>query len=324
MYGITNTKFNLRNVDQRVLWSMVLGQDVEPNQLITSPFRADTRANCYLRMYNGIMLFTDWAFQEYNKYTVIHALAHLKGIQFNEAEQLLANFVYHKVPISVNRPMFKVTQFVVTQTDTKKDVYYEAYMDNGEVTYTLSDVDYWAKRDVSYPELLQSKQPCYSVYRYWVDGRAYYPKTYPCYALTFQDTLRFKMYCPYNEKDKRFPLSTAVKNDVWKWETGTPSCIVTKSYKDGLLINKLTGCDTYAFQSEGTIPSDLSFLNKYSKKVIVYDNDQAGVEGAKRLSSMITDSKKLFYPQQLGKDTDDLVVAGFSNIARNMLIAALQ
>lgn len=320
MYGLGNDKFVLQYVDQLACWSAVLGTPVSINQLITSPFRSDTKPTCYLREYNGIVFFTDWAFPSFNKYTVVHALAHLKGSTFSQATQMISDFVHYKVPISVNRTII-VSDMVLTLTGERKHIYYETYTYDGKISYTELDKEYWAKRDVDFPELMHTQQPCYSIYRYWVDGKAYHPKTYPCYALTFDDSQNFKMYCPY-AKD-RFPISTAVSSDIWKWQNGTDACVITKSYKDAFLVNKITGVDTYAFQSEGVIPKDLSFLSRYKTKLIVYDNDRAGMQGSDSLKQHLSDARQMYYPEQLGKDTDDLVVKGMSNIVHQMINTAI-
>jgi hypothetical protein len=321
MYGLENSKFVLEHVDQLKCWSMVLGSEVSLNQLITSPFRLDNKPTCYLRDYNGVVLFTDWAFPSFNKYTVVHALAHLKGTTFTQASQILYDFVYHNVLISVNNNIV-ITDTILTLTGERKHIYYETYTYDGQVSYTQLDEDYWARRKVKFPELLATQQPCYSIYKYWIDGKAYYPKTYPCYALTFNESQNFKMYCPYAEN--RFPLSTATSSDVWKWKSHTSACVITKSYKDAYLVNKITGIDTYAFQSEGIIPKDLSFLSQYKTKLIVYDNDKAGIEGSNILKQKLDDAKQMYYPKQLGKDTDDLVVRNMENIVYQMINTAIQ
>ena len=51
-----------------------------------------------------------------------------------------------------------------------------------------------------------------------------------------------------------------------------------------------TGIDTFAFQSEAMYPDDLSFLNNYNNKVILYDNDTAGYEGSMKLQSTLETS----------------------------------
>lgn len=321
MYGLGNNKLKLEHIDQLQCWSMILGSNVSLNQLITSPFRLDNKPTCYLREHNGVVLFTDWAFPSFNKYTVIHAVAHLKGTTFTQAIQILEDFVYHCVPIPVNNKV-TVTDTILTLTGERKHIYYETYTYDGKISYTELDKAYWAKRKVAFPELLNTQQPCYSIYRYWVDGKVYYPKTYPCYALTFDDSQNFKMYCPYAEN--RFPLSTATSSDVWKWKSHTSACVITKSYKDAFLVNKITGIDTYAFQSEGTIPKDLSFLSQYNTKLIVYDNDKAGIKASDILKQHIGDARQMYYPEQLGKDTDDLVVKGLDNIVHNMINTAIQ
>jgi len=326
MYGIVREDRGdlLQQIDHLKAWRMVLGFHVEPYQLITSPFRADANPSCYLSEYKGVLLFTDWAFTEYNKYTVIHAIAHLSGSSFREAYWQLYEWHWYGKAIQVG----SITCTSVTRKVNRlngKDIFFEPFYIDGKPAYTTADRDYWSKRNITYPELFNGNQGCYSVRYLLVNGYSKPPKTYPCYALTFNNSDHFKVYCPLNSKEERFPMSTATKDDYWKWGHGTSECVITKSFKDGVLIHKLTGLDTYAFQSESMLPTNLEVLSHYDKRVIVYDNDAAGITGSNKVKAMFDTSftgnnKQVWYPEALGKDTDDMVVKGYGNLAKSLIM----
>lgn len=329
MYGIIkNSKANLlHQVDQLKIWRMILGVEVDLHQTITSPFRVDNIPTCYLRQYNGLIFFTDWVFREYNKYTVIHAIAHLNGISYDLAGDMIHDYHYYGRAITVGNVICTSSTRRVN-TGNKSAIFYEPFTLHGKPAYTTADVDYWNARDVSYPELLNSKQPCYSVKNIIVNGFISHPKTYPCYALTFETSDHFKLYCPLNSKEERFPISSATHNDYWKWDNNSSDCIITKSFKDGYLLNKLTGIDTYAFQSENMVPDDVSFLNKYNNKVILYDNDNAGMRGSSNLKNRLLSNghskvTTVQYPQTMGKDTDDLIVNGYKSFIKPFIIHSI-
>lgn len=330
MYGIIkNSKVDLLyKVDQLKIWRMILGLNVDLNQMITSPFRADNIPTCYLREWNGQILFTDWAFTHYNKHTIIHAIAELNGISHSQATDMVHDYHYYGIAITVGNIMCTSTTRKVIVNKEKSKMFFEPYQLDGQPSFTDLDKQYWSKRDVSFPELLNNTQPCYSVKSIKINDTNFLPKTYPCYALTFENSSNFKLYCPLNSKAERFPVSSATRNDYWKWIHNTNSCVITKSFKDGYLINKLTGIDTFAFQSESMYPDDLSFLNNYDNKVILYDNDTAGYEGSMKLQSTLEINnykkvKRIYYPQLLGKDTDDVVVNGYKNYVNSFVKSAL-
>lgn len=333
MYGIVNqqsyTNF-LYSVDQLKIWKIILGVNVELNDLFTSPFRSDNKGSCYLRQYNGLIMFTDWANTSFNKFTIAHALAHLNGISYYDAMTMIHDYHFYGRAIQVGSVICTSTTRKVKPSKGNK-TFFEPFTNNGTPAFTTADVDYWSKRDVSYNELLNTNQPCYSVKHIITNGYMYNPKTYPCYALTFETSDHFKIYCPNNPKEERFPVSSATHNDYWKWTSNNTNngCIITKSFKDGFLINKLTGLDTYSFQSENMIPDDVSFLNKYDKKIIIYDNDEAGYKGSSNLEQHLVSKgnnkvSRLYYPYTMGKDTDDVVVNGYKTFVKPFIYSALR
>jgi hypothetical protein len=323
MYGsqLFNSSDILLEANQLEIWQMILGQPVGIGEFISSPFRGDNTPRCYLRRYNNLVLFTDWAFPEYNKYTIVHAVAHFKGIAYKEAKSLIAGLVKYNIPILNVRGNIIRTHHKVSFTQDRKQLSFEPFFNNGQIAYTTEDVKYWAKRSITLDELRDAEQPCISIHRYWLNGFPVHPQSYPCYALAVRNSSNYKIYCPNNQKDRRFPVSSTTKEDVWSWISDSTTAVLTKSYKDGLLAHKLSKLDTYAFQNEGVIPSDLSFLEKYTRTILVYDNDEAGYNAATKLKDKLPGTVKLlFYPRELGKDTDDLVVNGHSDIAKELLL----
>ena len=89
------------------------------------------------------------------------------------------------------------------------------------------------------------------------------------------------------------------------------------------MINKMDfDVDIYAFQNEGVIDQDtINYINEtYDTVLIIYDNDQAGMKASRLLKERITVAcKRLFYPIELGKDTDDMVMNGHREIAYNLI-----
>lgn len=315
MYGVTvpRTHEILNTIDQLEAWQQLLGVGLSVGQRITSPFRSDSKPNCYLRPYQGILMFSDHIYKEYNRYTVIHAYAHLHKVSYHQASREI--WEAHLTKKYQRQVRFNVELGrKVSIGEGGFQFYFEPYVAGTSPTFTERDKAYWQPRKITSTLLLEEPQPCYSVHHYLIDNQIFYPKHYPCYALHFSSSGHSKLYCPTAPKEERFPLSTATSSDVWFWNRHKDVAIITKSYKDGLHLSKFNFADIYAFQGEGIVdPATIQKINaKYKKALIIYDNDDAGFIGAARLGSMLDNPARLFYPQDIRgvkiKDTDDLII----------------
>ncbi len=313
-------------IDQLAAWQHILGNFVNVYEKITNPFRHDTHANCYLREYQGLLWFTDHAYKQYNKYTCVHAWVEVYGVSFMSAAEMIYHHQFIR-PLDQRPQTCTTTGEKVSRPSLNSVIQFEPYLYKDKPAFTELDRMFWSRRNVSAKDLIDDPiTPVYSVHHYYVNGVLFYPLTYPCYALHFTPTQHTKLYCPNNPKDLRFPASTATADDIWRWVSPiNDTAVITKSYKDGKLLSKLVpDLDVYAFQSEGVIPTNhLNTFNQYKRTLILYDNDQAGIDAAKNLQLHIPDSSTLHYPTSINnrsvKDTDDLVVAGLSNYAKTLI-----
>jgi len=290
MYGkLPNSYSDIYMVDQLKVWRKILGIYVDIGQKIVSPFRLDNLPNCYLREYQGLILFTDWANPYYNKYTCFHAFAHLNHCSIHDAATII---IHNDSDISVNHSKIEST-VKVEKTKTVLDF-------KEKVNWSKEDEIYWNKtRGISFEQL--EKDGVYSVDMFTINKNLYVPNSL-CYAYTFKSG-NIKIYQPY-EKSLKWISNTNV-NDIWEIGNYTEDCVITKSYKDARLIHNLTGYKTYAFMNEKVIP-DLSNWNHW-KTYILYDNDITGIIGAYNLVEEINRSHPKFISTKLGKDVDDLV-----------------
>lgn len=328
MYGFPKKTYAeiFSMMDQLAAWQHILGSYIELYQKITNPFRSDTHANCYLREYQGVLWFTDHAYKEFNKYTCVHAWSRIYGVSLMSAAEMIYHHQFIKA-LSQRPQICMSTDEKVSRPGANSVIHFEPYLYKDKPTFTELDKMFWSRRNVSAKDLTDDPiTPVYSVHHYYVNGVLFYPLTYPCYALHFTESQHTKLYCPNNPKDLRFPASTATSEDVWQWVSPiNDTAIITKSYKDGKLLSKLVpDADIYAFQSEGVIPKEkLNVFNQYKHNVILYDNDNAGIEAAKTLKTHIPNSSTITYPTTVNnraiKDTDDLVVNNQSAFVVNFI-----
>ena len=296
-------------VDQLEVWSDILSVSAEIGRYVTSPFRPDNNPKCFLRDYNGLILFTDFAFPEYNKFTCVHAVAKLKQVNLQTAANLICNKYLHKADIKFYGLPTIQTNEKTTINKSSSSIHFEPFRDStGQACYSNIDKEYWIKRNVSSSQL--QKHDVYSVHHFFINQQYIKPKL-PSFAYLFNNG-NVKIYSPYDLKHKW--VSTCTSEDIWKSIDFPPSefCIITKSLKDLMVLENLIDCDIYAFQNEGVIP-DLNFLSVYASVLVLYDNDLPGYKAAKTLVQAIKNfgftAKAIFIPEELkSKDIDELYI----------------
>lgn len=308
MYGkLPNSYSDIYKLDQLQVWRTILGLQVNLGDKICSPFRLDKTPKCYLREYNGLILFTDWAEPYYNKYTCLHAFAHLNHCSIHDAATII---IHNDIKFQLN-PIKKDYVKQVKELKNKTEITFQ------EKIWSKEDEIYWNKvRGITFEEL--EEDGVYSVDMFTINKKLYIPSSL-CYAYTFPSG-NTKIYQPY-EKSVKWISNTNAK-DVWKIGNYTDNCVITKSYKDARLIHNITGLITYAFMNEKVIP-ELNNWN-HNKTYIIYDNDLTGITGADKLANEIEKSEVKFIPEKLGKDIDDVVKVYGLFFSQNLLKNLLQ
>lgn len=301
--------------DQLEIWSSIISV-AEVGRLITSPFRADSEPKCFLREYRGIILFTDWAFPKYNKFTCVHAYAHVKNIKLSEAASILYSKRFFKKNYDVVPKKITVgSKIKIGQSNSH--IHFIPHTHEGKSAWTKTDKEYWTKRYTSSHELEEAN--IFSVYAFYVGNTYIKPKIYPCYALVLNG--KIKIYQPYNKEYKW--ISNTSAEDIWKFERNSNVCLITSSLKDSLHWKRYTDYDIHAYQSEHIKPKDKDYT-KYDKIIINYDNDLTGIIKSYELIDYL-DYKVaniFFFPKSLGKDSDEVLVKvgeeQFKNLIKNL------
>jgi len=289
MYGkIYPTEYHkiFDQIDQLDVWRDILGY-VRVGQLLSNPFRFDNEPGCYLREYNGMLLFTDFAYPEYSKYTCVHAVAHIQNVGLNTAASIILS--KYKYGTNINFSIKNVTTSPIIKRKTStSDIHFDPYTNElGEACFIERDQLYWSKRYISSNQL--KKHNVYSVkYLYLNNAQLYTVK--PTYSYYFPENGRMKIYSPYDKEHKW--ISNTTKDDIWIFNIFPLSeyAIITKSLKDLMVLENVTDFDIYAFQNEGVIPSNLIFTKHYTHVFILYDNDKPGINASKKLKEEVQNS----------------------------------
>lgn len=295
-----------RFVNQLEVWSWILNRRVSLGEKFNSPFRYDAKPGCFLREYNGVILFTDFANMEYNTFTCVHAVAHINHLNLNEAASMICN----KFILSYDG-YFSNANYMESKNEkhkSKAQITFKPFTYNSKPTFTDLDAAYWKPRGVTSQDL--KDMYVYSVEYLHING-GYVKPEYPCYGFYFPESGNVKIYQPNSVKQKW--LSTTTINDVWHWLSDSSTAIITKSFKDGMMLHKLfPDVDIFAFQSEVIIPkTHIEHIDAlYEKVIILYDNDSTGIYNSSVLEDMFqrTYAQSVFYPIEYGKDTDEVLL----------------
>lgn len=153
----------------------------------------------------------------------------------------------------------------------------------------FTDVDdiFWGQFYIT-REMLK-KHNVYPIHTFWVNdviSNIFYTKEQPLYAYKVFD--KYQIYSPYATRKNKFRTNCS-PYDMYGLEQ-LPEfgnlLIITKSNKDVMVLDRL-GYNAIAPTGETTpIPSPvmLNIKMRFKKIVILYDNDEAGIKGAKKLA----------------------------------------
>ena len=336
--GVFRPKDILRYVNQLEVWQDVLNcPGLQVNEMIRNPMRADKKPDCYIREYKGVLLFTDFAYPEYNTYTCIYAVARINNVTKHQAVNMITNKYIFKNNIKITKKVIKQDAKRVRKVTGKTvSFHFNPYVNKDkQPTYTKADAEYWLKRGIHSKQL--RRHNVYSVYNWYYNNYVIQPKSI-CYAYYSPKTGQTKLYQPYDKK--RFPFSTMDKNHI---NYGNEHCkssaaILTKSLKDLMVLENLfPDINIYSVESESMLPTDTTFLLKHSAVFVLYDNDQPGIDGANRMVNYLISKNINAYSMFIDdnefpncKDVDDIVVKQshlvnkFKDFVSNTITSCLQ
>lgn len=273
----------MERYSQEYLFHIALGFTPHPGQKVCSPLREDSHPGCSIYLNHGVILFKDHA---------------VDCPPLDAVDLLMYRLrIYSTVELMewLEQPEHQIEEGVILGAIE------QSRMENGEdrgVTrivvqprsFTEQDGHYWGQFGIN-PIQLRG-DGVFPVGRYRIIGGSGYenaviPQT-PCYAYTrFRDG-RMKLYFPLSRR--RF-LSTCRADDIGyiKPIGDVDVLIITKSYKDcRVLING--GFHAIWLQNEGCIPSKdalAPYAQGYERVYILFDNDNAGVNAARKLQGKL-------------------------------------
>jgi len=263
----------LKQTTEYDIYSFYIGDQFKIGRVMHSPLRKDDHPSFGV-FKSSIRSNLMWKDQATGKSgNVIMFVSELFNITYEEAIQKIIsdNIKQTTEGISIAESYKKVKTTISVQ---KKN-------------FTETDDNYWEQYFIT-REILK-KYEVFPILTFWVNefpSSLFYSKDQPLYAYQIFDS--FQIYSPYGNKKNKFRNSTNIY-DVHGLEQ-LPRygrlLIITKSKKDVMVLNRL-GYDAIAPCGENTpIPKIIidDLKERFDRLVILYDNDKAGIEGAKKLA----------------------------------------
>ena len=307
----------LEYVTQADIFQLVFGFQPVEFDYITSPFRIDATPGCWFEidMNTGKLRFTDFADNRI-----------IKGVKMRNIDCFDAVMIYFELP-----NFFKTLEFIkkhlIDGKEIKHNIVVKKKVNNSVKVikpkvnimintrnFLIYDRNFWTKRyNISKADLIEDKVFPISKFKIFntKSGDHLFRTEDISYAYTEFKSGAKKIYRPKQKGAKKF-ITNCTANDVGGMLSPIKSgrlLILTKSYKDFRVLKNL-GLNVRWLQNEGMYPDSDEFwdlIKNFDKVIIFYDNDQAGIEAARKFVDIInfTEINKASYvhlPKELVQD----------------------
>lgn len=271
--------------DHEYLFSLIKEFSDKESKKYINPLREDNTPGCYFQQFGGTLYFIDWA------YTPNHLDAYefiSRYIGSNEYKDILEFIINNKREYEPSKILKTVS------VDTRN---YDFVFRNWQV----QDKDYWQAYYISSDNL--NDDGVKPVEELVVNNkRVRISQGY--YIADTQEPSWFTIYQP-NNPDFKFYKNTSVEaiGNFKSLYSTSDTLIISKSYKDSrVLRNLFPDLAVIYFNSETSFPKNLSFLDYYKNRFIIYDNDEPGIKGAKELNKVV--KGKIIVPPKVKNFTD--------------------
>jgi hypothetical protein len=298
-----NKETILGEISQEDIFAKYLGIEVYSKKMFKNPLRDDKNPTCEFVKFNGILYLRDYSgfFGEIG-IDCFSLVCFIYNISFKEAlVRIREDFNVGKVGLFSIAT--KRTQIEVEESEPKRI---------SVVRRKFNDIDkgIWERGSITEKDLI--KFNVYPVRECWIDDlRAYWynekNQENVAYSYFFEDGTT-KIYFPNKTKGKFIGNSNYIQG-LRELDFSKDIVFITKSLKDVIALYKL-GYTAIAEHTEGCMIRDwiVKLLKVAFKEVIIlYDNDEAGINGAKK-NSKKHDIPYIYYDSNSSKDTFDNIV----------------
>ena len=284
MYDLENTvevdnlKDLLKLTTEYDIYSFYIGYQFKIGRVMRSPLREDIHPSfgIFKSSIRGNLMWKDQATGKTGN--VVMLVSELFNITYEEAIQRILS------DIELSH-IIRTTEGIHIAESYKK---VKTTISIQKKNFTETDDNYWGQYFVT-REILK-KYNVYPILTFWVNdmpSNLFYSKDQPLYAYQIFD--KFQIYSPYGDRKNKFRNNGGIY-DIHGLEQ-LPQygklLIITKSKKDVMVLDRL-GYNSIAPCGENTPIPDVIMTDlkeRFSKIIVLYDNDEAGIKGATKLAN---------------------------------------
>jgi len=292
------TKQAILNVTtEEEIFRHYLGFDFKLGRMYHSPLREDQNPsfNLYYAP-NSEMRFKDFNGEQGTCFDLVMILS---GSRFNDCLKIINSDMNLGLENSYNTKEIKRVKYTNFKDKILKEKS-ECLIQFKPQHFTDEDIEYWKQFNIDYNIL--KRYNIYSAKYVFVNKRLVftYSKNNPIYCYSLPNN-KVKVYRPFADKGKFKWLSNATNNEIqglYQLEYDSDILVITKSMKDVMCLRSF-GVDSIAPQAETSylnVETANNVTQKYSKIVILYDNDEAGINGSSELQKILPKAKISFIP----------------------------
>ena len=301
---LADTELSLQSILEKTteydIYRYYLGSQFVIGKIMSSPFHADRHPSfgLFKSSKTGSILYKDLSTG--NSGNCVHLVQKLYSLSYREALiRIITDIVSNNLSISCQgvhiREEFANTPTIIS---IKKK------------NFCKADDLYWGSFCLFRDDLRHFN--VFPIQMYWINEIVQpwaYKWANPGYA--YQVYNKYKIYKPLEDKNNKW-VTNCNSYDIQGLEQLNDSkgdlLIITKSLKDVMVLYKL-GYKSIAPNSENNgIPKKIidNLKSRFTRIVILYDNDEAGINGGNKLKSK-TNFETIFLPDTNTKDISDYV-----------------
>lgn len=280
----------LSTISEKDIYEFYFRTRIKEGRLYKCPFHKDKDPSLGFKLMPSTVLIHRCfgCGQRGNIFSFVSKLLSLS--YWDTIKQINRDFQLVELTLPVSREVIKRESIGFTTEETNSRIY-PVYQN-----FNIIDFNYWNRYEI--PLSLLLKYDIKSCKQVFIKNRhnndlvlfAEYSKKNPIYCYKIDDT--YKIYRPLNPTKVGKWLSTTRAEDIQGMKQlpfKGKLLIITSSMKD-LLVLKILGYNAIALGGEGNrIPAKiLDYLKESFKEIIIfYDNDEAGIKYANKLSEEI-------------------------------------
>jgi hypothetical protein len=260
---------------------------VELKKKFTNPLRPeDVTPGCFYQYFKGRLYFVDFGSTK-THYTAVDIVMMLFNLDFKDAINLIKrDFNINFKATSFNPNEITITDKVIAPSKFKHQESEESEI----VVYTQAfndrDLKYWKQYGISLSTL--KKYNVYSALIAYINDTIFHVYTTPDPMYAYQEMDLYKLYRPFGGRKKKW--RTNFKGGILEGYTQLPETgeilIITKSRKDVMTLYEMD-ISSVAVKSETSIASQNAIdilKSRFQKIYMIFDNDEAGINGAIKMS----------------------------------------